>query len=147
MATGNTGGGTPPPPPANTIPSMTGPTGTAIKWVVTIVFIFVFLLLLKSGCNKSEEETAGTQGEVKENSLEPTLYSLPADGSAIYVWIENPKMYKTYPKGGPVKITTTSGRIYIDRPGVDIKFADEVPGNFKFQIPDSSSATGIEILQ
>ncbi len=55
MATANTGGGTPP-PPANNAPSMTGPTGTAITWVIRIILLFVLLLLLKGGCNKSEEK-------------------------------------------------------------------------------------------
>lgn len=63
MTTGNTGGGTPPPPPTNTTPSMTGPTGTAITWVIRIVLVFVLLLLLKGGCNKSKEDSVSEKTE------------------------------------------------------------------------------------
>jgi len=51
-----------------------------------------------------------------------------------------------YPKGGKVKVTTSSGRIYVSTPGTSELRQKENPGRFFFE-PSDSLAWGIEVWQ
>lgn len=132
-------------PPANPQASA---TTSLITWVIRGVLIFfLLLLLLRTGCNKSEKD--------KNKDDTTTVYVIEYVKKIHYFGTNTQKIivdvpYPTkgvdiYPKGDSLLVTTASGDTYTDYPGVEVPAPYTERGKFIFQKKPGWKTTGFEI--
>jgi len=131
-------------------------TGSSGRTVLTSIFLGIALMLTIGNCRhkytvakQAAEEFARTNRppavsvarQVVERPLVFRTLEIPPNGLSVKLY----KSFKTWPKGGPVSITTPWGEIITDQPGVDTKF-DQQDGIYIFLADPKGSERKVEIL-
>lgn len=142
--------------PTTPIITTTSPTGTTpapkkskmgtigaiigmIFGVVLIVYFIVLVANLFKGCEEDKQPS-----KIVKIGKEKTLYQFSDQNWDRSVLVSSNAEF--YPKGGKVKVTTSSGRLYISTPGTSELRQKENPGKFFFE-PHDSLAWGVEVWQ
>ena len=137
-------------------------TTTSNKWdfwsffwpgVAIVVSIFLIIVLWNAGSTFvrwCKTPTVQKTCTVQQNSgKQKTLYIYKFSdfqNGIIYVTLRS--NYIWYPKGGKIKIKTSSGKIWDDEPGKQYDRPQEPPGTFSFWAnPEYPGASGVEIWQ
>lgn len=118
-----------------------------------VILFFLVLNVIKKELKKSYYEnmpvppTQVVQPNPEDNSQQLSgktskLFNFTDDKRSITVYLK--PGWKSYPKGGPVKIQTPSGDILEDTPGVDSYFGMQPEGTYIIYA-DSDETTGIEL--
>ena len=118
-----------------------------------VILFFVVLNVIKKELKKSYYEnmpippTQVIQPNPEDNSQQLSgktskLFNFTDDKRSITVYLK--PGWKSYPKGGPVKIQTPSGDILEDIPGVDSYFGMQPEGTYIIYA-DSDETTGVEL--
>ena len=116
--------------------------------IFAAVMLFIFVSSIFRGCNKKtipEKIRPAATSSTTVVGKQKTFYRFSdyPDGK-VTVYIGSEATW--YPVGGEIKIKTSSGRTHTLKPGEQIIFPMEPPGEFTFSA-NEKSATGIDVWQ